>query len=82
MSFVCEFCKKEYASFNNVIGHQQRNKACLKLQGKCGNICPFCGKDFVGNDNLQKHIQSLCIKAKEEEIKQLKNKIKLLEGGI
>lgn len=82
MVYTCEFCKKEFPTLVNVMGHQQRNKKCLKLQGKNNFNCPYCNKDFVLEENCYNHIQTICIKAKEHEIKELKHKIEELNKEI
>lgn len=84
---ICEFCKGNFKTMNNLKTHQKRAKYCIKIQEE-ENIfvendmkkCDYCFNLYTPNV-LKKHLE-ICKIKKEEIIKEDKEKIILLEKKI
>lgn len=88
MEFGCSVC--EYISYNkqHVIRHVNRKKTCGPgireiIEIPIQIMCQFCRKNFATKDNLNYHVKNRCAKkdlVKDFRIKELEEKVKLLEG--
>ena len=80
MSFVCEYCNKEFKTKGTLKTHQEHTKYCLDLQGKISNIykCQHCSKNLTSEKNFREHL-NICkekYKEKVEELEKIIEKIK------
>jgi uncharacterized protein YjgD (DUF1641 family) len=88
MEFACSICQYTSYAKIDVIRHINRKRSCgpgikeiieIPIEIKC----EFCNKNFSTKPNLKDHIKNRCKekdKAKDEEIKQLKETIKELKS--
>lgn len=77
-TFECEFCKKSFIKYGNLISHQKTAKYCLQIRGKTNEEykCDFCDKVFTVYRTLNNH-EKICIeKIKNDENQTHKNLIK------
>ena len=85
MSLECEYCKKTFATKNNLVAHQKRAKYCLQLRGLNTKVkklrCPYCTKSFT-KTCLKTHINTYHQKTERDDNmlqKKLQEQIWLLE---
>jgi hypothetical protein len=89
MSFVCEFCKKEYSSLSSLNYHKKTASFCLKLQDDINMEllkCEFCNKEFSSKTKLNSHLNNCkekdAIGIKKEAEYIYKSKLEFVEKEI
>jgi hypothetical protein len=95
MSYICEFCNKEFSSNSNLKIHKKTAKYCLNLQIRNDSDiekkeiptfeCEFCNKQFNLKHVLLTHYKSCkekIIEKDNEFIKLKDNEIKLLKEEL
>jgi hypothetical protein len=89
MSFICEFCSKEFTIKGNLLYHQKTAKYCIKIQGKEVKdefICFECNKTFLTKFSFTRHIK-LCqekieTEQKEKSVNELNSNILKLKSKL
>jgi hypothetical protein len=56
---ICEYCGETFNTFESVIGHQQRNKKCLRLQGRNNIKCEFCNKFYISQRQFRNSSETM-----------------------
>lgn len=84
----CQYCKNIFKTKDGLRNHQRKAQYCLKLREDTTveqYECKFCNKSFNRNYTLIRHQESCSNKKlseKDEEINQLKDRIKELENKL
>lgn len=86
MQFNCEFCNKNYKSYQSLWNHLKKihNEENINICKKSKNYpCSVCHKKFSRIDSLKYHKENNCkikLDSVQEEINSLKKKIEKLEN--
>ena len=79
MSYLCEYCKKEYSSKSSLKTHQNTTKKCIEIQNRVKSenkeplfACEYCGNNFVSKKAQNIHILTCSIKIKLDSIIELR----------
>lgn len=75
MSYLCEYCKKEYSSKSSLKTHQNTTKKCIEIQNRVNSEnkeplfkCEYCGNNFGSKKGQNSHILTCSIKLKLDSI--------------
>jgi hypothetical protein len=79
--YFCEHCNIEFKKRDQLNAHNNRKIKCYEKENKYKYKCDYCHKKFSSKSNLNNHIKISCktIKKQSEDIKNIFNRLKILE---